>query len=277
MLLGVHCSISGGVENAVLEAEGLQINTFQIFTKNQRMWKEKRYSQQEGQVFKDLMKEKQMEVAFSHTTYLLNLASPDPALREKSIKGLAVELERCDALGLPYAVLHPGSNKEVPPIESCKIIADSLNEVIRLTPGISAKVLLENTAGQGSVLGWDFAQLRDITDQVTDQNRLGVCFDTCHAFAAGYDIRTQEGIEATLADLDKHVGLENVLAYHLNDSKGDLGGHLDRHEHIGKGKIGLDAFRVIMNRFPDVPKVLETEKKDDWDRINVETLRGLLS
>ena len=277
MLLGVHCSISGGVENAVKEAESLGINSFQIFTKNQRMWREKVFTEAEASMFKNMMKEKDMKVAFSHTTYLLNLASSDEALRNKSINGLAKELERCHSLGLPYAVLHPGANKLVPPEEGIRIIADSLDKVLTLTADIETKVLLENTAGQGSSIGWHFEHLRDIINQTEKKERLGVCFDTCHAFAAGYDIRTQEGFEATMADLDKAVGIKNVLAFHLNDSKGVLGGKLDRHEHIGKGNIGLEPFKAIINQFKDTPKVLETEKKDDWDQKNLEVLRSLIT
>ncbi len=276
MLLGVHCSISGGIENAINEAHDLGINIFQIFTKNQRMWQEKKYSPEEGDAFKDMMKAKGMKMAFSHTTYLLNLASSDPELRKKSINGLANELSRCHILGLPFAVLHPGSNKAITEEEAIRAIANSLNEVFELTPNLDTKVLLENTAGQGTTIGRAFYQLKGIIDQVERKNRLGICFDTCHAFAAGYDIRTQLGIEQALSEVHKEVGIENLLAFHLNDSKGDLGSKLDRHDHIGKGKLGLEPFRYIINRFPDIPKVLETEKEGEMDRVNITLLRQLI-
>lgn len=276
MLLGVHCSISGGIENAINEAHDLGINIFQIFTKNQRMWQEKKYSPEEGDAFKGMMKAKGMKMAFSHTTYLLNLASSDPELRTKSINGLANELSRCHALGLPFAVLHPGSNKTITEVEAIRAIATSLNEVFELTPNLDTKVLLENTAGQGTTIGRAFYQLKGIIDNVESKNRLGICFDTCHAFAAGYDIRTQSGIEQALSEVHKEVGIENLLAFHLNDSKGDLGSKLDRHDHIGKGKLGLEPFRYIINRFPDIPKILETEKEGDMDRVNITLLRQLI-
>ncbi len=276
MLLGVHCSISGGIENAITEAAGLKINALQIFTKNQRAWKEKEYTEAEGNAFKKGMSDNLMKVCFSHTTYLLNLASSDDDLRNKSIKGLAAELMRCHILGLPYAVLHPGSNKLVSKDEAISIIANSLNKVIELTGTIDTKVLLENTAGQGSTIGGEFEHLGNIMDQVEKKERLGVCFDTCHAFAAGHDIRTKDSFEDTMARLDKAVNLDNLLAFHLNDSKGDLGKHLDRHEHIGHGLIGPEPFRQIINRFPNKPKVLETPKKEDWDAKNIAFLRSLV-
>lgn len=277
MLLGVHCSISGGVENAIIEAAGLKTDVLQIFTKNQRTWKEKEYTEAEGATFKKGMSDNSLKMCFSHTTYLLNLASSDDELRTKSINGLAAELMRCHILGLPYAVLHPGSNKLVTKDEAISIIAQSLNQVIELTDTIETKVLLENTAGQGSTIGGEFEHLRDIMEQVEKKDRLGVCFDTCHAFAAGYDIRTKDGFEDTIAQLDKTVSLDNLLAFHLNDSKGELGKHLDRHEHIGHGLIGPEPFRQIINIFPDKPKVLETPKKEDWDAKNIAFLQSLIN
>lgn len=262
--------------NAIQEAKDLGINVFQMFTKNQRMWLEKTYSAEEGSAFREMMKSNGMEMAFSHTTYLLNLASDNPELREKSISGLASELVRCHALGLHFAVLHPGSNKNVPDEEAIRLIAEGLNQVFSLTAEMDTKVLLENTAGQGSTIGRSFDQLKKIMDQVERSDRLGVCFDTCHAFVAGYDIRTKEGIESTLSELDREVGMNNLLAFHFNDSKGDLGSKLDRHEHIGKGKIGLEPFRYLLNRFPDTPKVIETEKVADMDRVNIAVLRQLI-
>jgi deoxyribonuclease IV len=276
MLLGVHCSISGGIDKAIEEAKGLGINVFQVFTKNQRMWLEKKYSPKEGADFREKMKSNGMKMAFSHTTYLLNLASGDPDLRLKSISGLANELVRCHTLGLPFAVLHPGSNKNVTGEEAISMIAASLNEVFAIAHDIDTKVLLENTAGQGTTIGRSFNQLHGIIDQVERKDRLGVCFDTCHAFAAGYDIRTQPGIETALAEVDREVGIQNLLAFHLNDSKGDLGSKLDRHDHIGNGKIGLEPFRYILNNFHEIPKVIETEKEGDMDRVNITLLRQLI-
>lgn len=276
MLLGVHCSISGGLENAIEEAKSLGIQIFQMFTKNQRMWREKEYKSGECASFRQKMESEGMTLAFSHTSYLLNLATTDPELRRKSITGLANEMTRCQDLGLPFAVLHPGSNKLVAEDEAIRLIAEGLNDVFRLTPGAASKVLLENTAGQGSTIGRNFNQLRNIIAQVERKDRLGVCLDTCHAFAAGFDIRTKSGVEDLLAGIENEAGLKNLMAIHLNDSKGGLGSKLDRHEHIGKGMIGLEAFRYLVNAFPHIPKVIETEKEGDMDRVNIDTLSGLV-
>lgn len=266
---GVHCSISGGVVNAIEEAINLKIDSFQVFTKNQRQWKEKEYTNEEGNVFKNEMEKAGMKVAFSHCTYLLNPASSKIEDRKKSIGGLIGEINRCHILGLPFAVLHPGSNPDTR--EGIKLAADSLNRAFEATSNTSVKILLENTAGQGNVLGKNFEELMEIINE-TGKERLGVCFDTCHAYAAGYDISTLEGVKKTFDELDQVIGLDNMLAIHLNDSKGELGKHLDRHEHIGLGNLGDVPFKYIMSTFINIPKVLETPKKDDWDRRNLDKL-----
>lgn len=275
MLLGVHCSVAGGVINAFNEVKELGIDTFQIFTKNQRQWKEKTIPEQEGNVFKGELKKDKIKYAFSHCTYLINLASTDATLRKNSILALAGELERCHSLGLNYCVLHPGSTKGGHEGEGIKRIADALNLVISKTSEIKVKVLLENTAGQGSSIGWKFEQLKEIFNQVEYKERIGICFDTCHAFAAGYDIRTKIGMEDTLSKLDKLIGIKNLKVFHMNDSKGELGSRIDRHDNIGKGKIGLEPFKLIMNKFAHVPKVIETPKEMDKD--NLTTLRSLIN
>lgn len=274
MLLGIHCSISGGVENALDLAKEWGIDTFQIFTKNQRQWADRVITNEEGKLFRQKMKKLKIPVGISHTAYLINLASSDEEIREKSVMALASELLRCDGLGLMGTVLHPGANKEVSPAEGMEMIAKSLKMVLDHTKHIKAKVLLENTAGQGSSIGWKFEHIRDIMD-IAKSDRLGMCFDTCHAFAAGYDIRTQAGFEDTMAQLDKIVGLDKLLAFHLNDSKGDLATRVDRHEHIGKGKIGLEPYKVIMKKFLHVPKVLETDHENDLHLEDLKVLRSL--
>lgn len=275
MLIGKHCSISGGIENACNEAARLGINTIQIFTKNQRQWKEKEISEEEGNKFKLACIENGVQVAFSHTIYLINLASNDE-IRNQSILALAGELIRCDMLGLPYTVLHPGINKNLSEEESIRRISDALSLVFKHTPEVKAKVLLENTAGQGASIGRKFDQIKQIMSQV-DTDRLGMAFDTCHAFAAGYDIRSKSGIEDCLEEIDKTVGLIHLRAFHLNDSKGTLGSRLDRHEHIGKGNIGLLPFDYIINHFADVPKVLETSSENGMDVENINVLKGLVT
>ncbi len=275
MLLGLHCSISGGLHNAFEEAEEFGINTVQIFTKNQRQWQERVVEEEESTLFKKRMKEANVKVAFSHSIYLMNLASIDPDLWNRSVDSLTAELKRCHALGLDFTVLHPGSAKDLSEAEGIKKIAKGVAIALKKTQDSPAKILLENTAGQGSTLGHKFSQLNRIMEEVADP-RVGICFDTCHGFAAGYDLRTKAGTEDTFAKLDKEVGLQNLKCLHLNDSKGELGSHLDRHEHIGQGKIGLAPFEYIINQFKEVPKVLETPKKEDMDGVNLKILREML-
>lgn len=272
MLLGVHCSVAGGVLNAFNEVHSKGLDTFQIFTKNQRQWKEKIIEAKEGNEFKAELKKSKIKYAFSHSTYLINLASCEDLIRKKSILALSGELRRCDALGLNYTVLHPGACKGISEAEGIQLVSEALNVALTNTKGMDVKILLENTAGQGSALGWKFEQLYEIMDRV-GSDRLGICFDTCHAFAAGYDIRTKTGFEHTMALVDKHVGLNRLFVFHINDSKGDLGSRIDRHEHIGKGKIGLEPFRKIMHQFKKVPKIIELPK--EMDKTNLEVLRGL--
>lgn len=275
MLIGTHCSISGGVENAIIQAQELGIDTFQIFSKNQRQWREKEFSEAEGLNFQRKMKSAGVKIAFSHTTYLINLASADEIIRNKSILGLAAELLRCDALGLQYTVLHPGANKLIGEMGAIERIADALNAVMEYTQPLNAMVLLENTAGQGSSIGYKFEHHQEIMNRV-DSKKIGVCFDTCHAFAAGYDIRRKEGLDALFDGIENLIGLDKIKAFHFNDSKGDLGSHLDRHAHIGEGKLGLEPFRYIIKRFPTIPKVLETSKENNMDIKNLNVLRGLI-
>lgn len=274
MLLGKHCSISGGVENACEEASILGMDTIQIFTKNQRQWREREISTDEGKKFKIKCAEKGIKLALSHTIYLINLASND-TVRDQSIVALAGELLRCEALGLPYTVLHPGNNKNLSDNEAIRRISDALNIVIQHTSEVKVRILLENTAGQGASIGRKFEHIKAIMEHV-DPSRLGLCFDTCHAFAAGYDIRTKTGLEETISLIDNLIGLNYLKVFHLNDSKGDFASRLDRHEHIGKGKIGLEPFHYIMNHFPQHPKILETHNEDEMDIKNLEILREMV-
>ncbi len=273
--LGVHCSVSGGLENAFGEANGLHIDVMQVFTRNQRQWNAKPISDEERIAFQDTWKSSQIKVAFSHCSYLINLAAESDETREKSIAALILEVERCTLLGLSFCILHPGAAGSQTQETAIKKIADGLRQVLDKSSGSNVMILLENTAGQGSSVGGPFENLKQISD-LTNSKRIGYCFDTCHAFAAGFDIRTTKGCEETFAAFDSILGLENLKAFHLNDSKGDLGSHLDRHEHIGKGKLGLEPFRYIMNNFPKIPKVIETEKSDEWDRENLELLKSLI-
>ena len=275
MLLGVHCSIKGGLHNAFYEAESLGIDMFQVFTKNQRQWKEKIIDTEEKSTFLNTYKTSRVKMIFSHASYLINLASNDDTLWECSVRALIGEVQRCHDLGLDFTIVHPGSAKELGEQKGIKKIVMALKTTLHATKDSTVKILLENTAGQGTCIGYRFEHLKQIIDGV-NSSRIGVCFDTCHAFAAGYDIRTKSGFEGTMEELDNIVGLKNLHAIHMNDSRGALGSNLDRHEHIGNGKLGLEPFRQIMNTFTHIPKVIETPKKDNMDVVNLEILRGLI-
>jgi deoxyribonuclease IV len=274
MLLGVHVSISGGYDNAFTEAEKLGIDTFQIFTKNQRQWREKKISKKEAETFRKNMEQFGIKVAFAHTTYLINIASSDDKIREQSVISLLAEVQRCHELGLAFCVLHPGSFKNTTFEQGMQNVIDGLLSVLENSKDSQVKILLENTAGQGSSLGGKFEHIAEMIKAVGSE-RIGLCFDTCHAFAAGYDIRTEDGFNLAMERVEETIGLKNLHAFHMNDSKGDLGTHLDRHENIGKGKLGIEPFRQIINKFPHIPKVLETPKEGDMDAINLDVLRGL--
>ncbi len=275
MLLGVHCSVSGGLYNAFEEANRLGIDTFQIFTQNQRQWINKKIDAQLLEKFQTAWDKKKIKIIFSHCSYLLNLASLNEDIHQKSIDTLIGEVNRCHDLGLSFCVLHPGSYKDQTPETAIRKITDSLIHVLEQTNHATVKILLENTAGQGSAIGFRFEHLKDIMDGVQSK-RMGVCFDTCHAFSAGYDLRNELSFKKTFGEFDKIVGLKNLYAIHLNDTKTDLGSRVDRHDNIGAGKLGVDCFRLMLKEFAHIPKVLETPKEDNWDEKNLTTLRELI-
>ena len=266
--------MSGGLFHSFEEAEKLGIDTFQIFTQNQRQWINKKLEEDVIVPFKESWKKSEVKTVFSHCSYLLNLASEDTELRRKSIDALIGEVRRCNDLGLSFCVLHPGAAKGQTEEQAIGNVVEALKTVLGETADCKSKILIENTAGQGTSIGWSFSQLGAILKGVKSK-RLGVCFDTCHAFAAGYDLRTKSAFEATWKEFERHVDPEVLLAIHLNDSKGDLGSRIDRHDHIGKGLLGMDAFRMMLDKFPDTPKILETDKEDDWDLKNLTKLREL--
>lgn len=279
-LLGAHMSIAGGVGNALLEGKKVACDAIQIFTKSSRQWASKPYTKEEVQLFEINRKETGITNIIAHDSYLLNLGSPDSFLRTRSVAAFIDELERCETLGVTNLVAHPGSHTGAGEVEGIKTIAKSLDEVHEACPGYNVKVTLEITAGQGSNLGYRFQQIRDIMDSTRESDRLRVCFDTEHAFAAGYDMRTKEGYERTFAEFDDAIGIKHLAAFHLNDSKKEFNSRIDRHEHIGKGFIGIEAFRLLMNdkRFWGLPMCLETDKGPDLkeDRENLTLLRDLI-
>jgi deoxyribonuclease IV len=280
MLLGAHMSISGGVHTAFERGKRVGCTTMQIFAKNNTQWKGKPLTSDAIANYKIEAKKTRIRPVVVHSSYLINLCARDKIILKKSRNAFLDELQRCRLLGIPYLVFHPGSHVGQGEKEGLRIIADSLNLIHERTKGYRVKSVVEVTAGQGSNLGYRFEQIRELIDLTDNKNRMGVCLDTCHVFAAGYDISTEEGYEKTIRDFDDIIGLKRLKVIHLNDSKGALGSRLDRHEHIGKGNIGDTGFRLIMNdkRFEHIPKILETPKGEDMreDRINLRRLRSFI-
>src|SRR5512133_2183854 len=261
MLLGAHEGIAGGVSTAFARAEADGCECVQIFTRNARGWVAKPLEEDEIERFRAERKRTGLPVA-AHASYLVNAAAADPELRRKSWGSLAEELARCEALGVPQLVFHPGSNADE--AEGLRIASEGMAEALEKTPG-KVRLLIETTAGQGASLGWRFEQLAALREGVPGalRRRVGFCFDTCHVFAAGYDLLGPEAYEKTMQELDRTVGLSHVLAFHLNDAKRPLGSRVDRHDHIGQGSLGLEPFRHLLNdaRFADRPGFLETEER----------------
>ena len=276
--IGAHVSIGGGVENAPLNAREIGAKAFAMFTKNQRQWYSKPLTTDNIKLFKKNMKKESYkpEHIMPHDGYLINLGHPEPEKLERSRTAFLDEMQRCEQLGLPYLNFHPGSHLGQFSEEAClKTVADSVNIALSRTQNVSA--VIEITAGQGNNVGYKFEHLAFIIKHVKEKSRIGVCYDTCHAFTAGYDIRTKNTFEKTFSDFENTIGFHYLKGMHLNDSKKDLGTNVDRHESIGKGLIGLDAFRFLMNdkRFDDIPLILETPNSDIWaDEIKL--LYGLM-
>lgn len=279
-LLGAHMSIAGGVGNALLLGKKVACDAIQIFTKSSRQWAAKPYTKEEIEQFRANQKKTGIKTVIAHDSYLLNLGSPDATLRKRSVAAFIDELERCEVLGVTNLVAHPGAHVGAGELAGIKTIGKSLDEVHKACPGYRTKVTLEITAGQGSNLGYRFEQIANIIDATHETDRLRVCFDTEHAFAAGYDIRTKEGYEKTFGEFDEAIGIDRLAAFHLNDSKKEFNSRVDRHEHIGKGFIGVEAFRQLLNdkRFWGLPMCLETPKGPDLkeDRENLALLHSLI-
>jgi deoxyribonuclease-4 len=280
VLLGAHESIAGGVEKALERGQEVGCDTLQIFVKTPNRWASKPLEEESILAFKEAVTETGIWPVFAHSLYLINLATPDDAMWQKSLDALADDLQRCELLGLPGLVIHPGSHLGSGEEAGLARIASGLDVVHARLPGYEVQVWLETTAGQGDHLGYSFDQLRAMIDGVREPGRLGVCFDTAHTFAAGYELRTREGFEATWEAFGTALGLERLKAIHLNDSKKELGSRVDRHEHIGQGLLGLEPFRFFLkdNRFQGIPMTLETDKGPDLaeDRENLRLLRSLI-
>jgi len=274
-------SVEGGLSTAFERAQSIGINTMQIFTKNQNRWEQKPTPPEEIARWFAAQAATGIGPVVSHAAYLLNLGTPDDALWEKSVRALIDELTRAEQLGILGVVFHPGAHMDAGEEAGIARIIAGVNRAHEATPGYRTLTLIETTAGQGSALGYRFEQLRAMLDGVHAPERVGFCFDTCHVFAAGYDIRTPEAYAETMAEFDRLIGLERIRCFHFNDSKKGLGSRVDRHDHIGTGLLGLTAFANILNdgRFAAVPMILETPKSKDMheDVENLRILRGLVA
>ena len=280
---GAHMSIAGGVHRAIERGLDAGCDCLQIFVRNQRQWSAKPLDEDIVRLWKASAQEAGLSHIVAHASYLVNLASADTAIWDKSVAALTDELERCEALGVPHLVFHPGARGQTTLKEAIGHIAEGIDEIHQRTRGLKASLLLETTAGQGSAIGHRFEHLADILAAVCAPSRLGICMDTCHIFAAGYALSPPHAYAATLQEFEHVVGVEWVKCIHVNDSKRDLGSRVDRHEHIGEGHIGLAGFRNLVNdtRFFGVPRILETPKGThtngrDLDRVNLARLRRLV-
>lgn len=280
MLLGAHLSIAGGVDRAFDRAEKLECTSFQIFTKSNRQWKARGLKSGEIDRYHRRQAETGIRPVVCHASYLINIGAPDEAIWHKSVEALVVELERCELLKIPYLVLHPGSHVEAGVEYGISRVVKALDLVHKELAEYKVKIALEITAGQGSTLGSDFSEIGQMIESTQASDRLAVCFDTCHALAAGYEFRDVASYQKMIDDFDSLIGLDRLTVIHVNDSVQDVGSHVDRHAHIGEGCIGLEPFGYFLNdsRFQKVPFLLETPKDDDPgdDERNLAKLRGLI-
>ena len=279
--LGAHMSISGGLHLAIDRAVVAGCGVLQIFTRNANQWKGKPVSDADTALFRQKMAESGLHEVVSHDIYLINLAAPPGETRDKSLAAFRDELETCARLGIAKVVMHPGSHLTDTPENGLARVVAAFDQLFHEVPQFEGKVLIETTAGQGTNLGRTFEELQTIINSSKFPDKFGVCFDTCHTFAAGYDTATEEGYGDTMEQFDRLIGLERLECFHCNDSKKGLGSRVDRHEHIGQGSLGLNPFRFILNepRFAKIPKILETPKgdNDEMDAINLGVLRGLVT
>ena len=267
---GAHVSASGGVFNAPLNASEIGAKSFAFFTRNQKRWHSPPFKDKDIDLFKENLEKSGIkpDYVLPHDSYLINLGNPDPVKRKKSYDAFTDELVRVEQLGLKYLNFHPGSHlKEVSEDECIEIIALSLNDVFKKTDNHNTVAVIENTAGQGTNIGYKFEHLKAIIDLVDNKERIGVCLDTCHTYSAGYDIKTEKGFKNVMDDFDSIVGFKYLCGMHLNDSKKVHGSRVDRHDSLGKGTLGLDPFRLIMNdpRFENIPLILETPDSELWE------------
>jgi deoxyribonuclease-4 len=278
LLLGAHMSVSGGVHKAVDRATSIGCTALQVFTKNNNQWHAAPLSEEDIQNYKRKIADASIAPVVAHDSYLINLCATNPDILKKSREAFIDELSRCEQLGIQLLNFHPGAHMGSGEEEGIKRIIESLNIAHERTKGFKVLSVVEATAGQGTAVGYKFEHLEKIINGVDETKRMAVCIDTCHIFAAGYELRNEVGYEKTFQEFERIVGMKRLAAFHCNDSKKDFGSHVDRHEHIGKGMIGLDGFSFLMNdeRFANIPKILETPKSDDLHE-DVENMRALKS
>ena len=287
--LGAHLSIQGGLPRAVDRAVASKCEALQIFTKSAGQWRARSLPGVEIAEFRDKVGAAGIHPVVAHNSYLINIAAASPVLREQSIAALAEEIDRAEALGLQGLVMHPGAYTSGTEEDGLRLIAEGLSQILKARPRSRTRILLEHTAGQGTSLGHRFEHLASILERLDGSPRVGVCLDTCHLLTAGYDLCSEEGYRATFREFDRTVGIDRIAVFHLNDSKKPCGSRVDRHEHIGKGCLGLDPFRRLLNdrRFAGRAMLLETPKLDTpasrrrsdvdpWDARNLRVLRNLL-
>lgn len=281
-LFGSHLSIAGGYHKAAEAAAALGMQTVQIFTKNNNQWKGKALGQADAEAFREAVETAGLRVPCAHDSYLINLASPSEELWRKSLEAFVIELERAEALGLAGVVMHPGSYVDSSEEEGLVRIVEAFDEIHERTAGFQVETWIETTAGQGTNLGYRFEHIGFLLREMEDSSRCGVCVDTCHIFAAGYPLQTPEEYQQTFDEFDSRIGIHRIRAFHLNDSKKELGSRVDRHDHIGEGFLGLEPFRHVVNdpRFADLPMYLETKKEkrngEEMDAVNLRTLLSLM-
>jgi len=281
LILGAHLSIAGGLHKAIIRAKSLKCNALQIFTKNANTWREKQILEKEIDDFDRTREKTNIRFIAAHTPYLINLAGRDPEIRKKSKAALEQELIRCGQLDLPWLVIHPGSHMGDGEQIGIQRIVDGINTIFDRLPDNPTRLLLESTAGQGYGLGHTFEQLAEMMHRIDDQNRIGICLDTCHMFAAGYDITTGQKYATSMKQFDRIIGLDHLYLIHVNDAKKECGSRVDRHTHIGEGMIGIRGFSYLINdmRLKHIPKIIETPKKKngkDADPKNLARLRSFL-
>jgi len=277
MWLGAHVSVSGGLDQAPENGRRLGCDVIQIFTRNQKQWKARPLTMAEIKSFRSAFRSCHLQAAVCHSSYLINLASPDGVTLQRSREAFRDEFDRCDELGISSLVFHPGSHLKTGEKAGLCRIAESLNWILSQRNHSATTLLLETTAGQGTTLGYKFEQLAEILSLIKDSRRVGICLDTCHLFAAGYDLRTPRAFKETMRELDENVGLALVKLIHLNDSLKELGSRVDRHENIGKGRLRLETFRLLLNeeQFGNVPMILETPGGEEAYRNDLAILRKL--